>query len=129
MTIFGQVSITLQLSAVGGTNIQTSFVIALHCLHSEKSTHWCVTAVFQNNQADLENATEVLSGYLERDISQDCLQDIKQKVQDKYRWEIDPKSQYCCVFLPYMHEIDIVLLTAACIICAVIIIYSIVFLL
>lgn len=40
---------------------------------------------FQNNQADLENATEVLSGYLERDISQDSLQDIKQKVQDKYR--------------------------------------------
>lgn len=39
----------------------------------------------QNNQADLENATEVLSGYLERDISQDSLQDIKQKVQDKYR--------------------------------------------
>lgn len=41
--------------------------------------------VHQNNQADLENATEVLSGYLERDISQDSLQDIKQKVQDKYR--------------------------------------------
>lgn len=41
--------------------------------------------VNQNNQADLENATEVLSGYLERDISQDSLQDIKQKVQDKYR--------------------------------------------
>ncbi|XP_064421831.1 E3 ubiquitin-protein ligase arih1 isoform X2 [Latimeria chalumnae] len=39
----------------------------------------------ENNQADLENATEVLSGYLERDISQDSLQDIKQKVQDKYR--------------------------------------------
>lgn len=42
-------------------------------------------SVLQNNQADLENATEVLSGYLERDISQDSLQDIKQKVQDKYR--------------------------------------------
>lgn len=41
--------------------------------------------IHQNNQADLENATEVLSGYLERDISQDSLQDIKQKVQDKYR--------------------------------------------
>lgn len=47
--------------------------------------------VFQNNQADLENATEVLSGYLERDISQDSLQDIKQKVQDKYRWESFPE--------------------------------------
>lgn len=46
----------------------------------------------QNNQADLENATEVLSGYLERDISQDSLQDIKQKVQDKYR---SVKELYC----------------------------------
>ncbi|KAL0601442.1 E3 ubiquitin-protein ligase ARIH1 [Plecturocebus cupreus] len=36
--------------------------------------------IFENNQADLENATEVLSGYLERDISQDSLQDIKQKI-------------------------------------------------
>lgn len=47
----------------------------------------------QNNQADLENATEVLSGYLERDISQDSLQDIKQKVQDKYRF-VSEKSSY-----------------------------------
>ena len=47
----------------------------------------CIFLLLQNNQADLENATEVLSGYLERDISQDSLQDIKQKVQDKYRWD------------------------------------------
>lgn len=47
----------------------------------------------QNNQADVEKATEVLSGYLERDISQDSLQDIKQKVQDKYRWASE--RQYC----------------------------------
>lgn len=47
----------------------------------------------QNNQADVEKATEVLSGYLERDISQDSLQDIKQKVQDKYRWV---KVHVCC---------------------------------
>ncbi|KAL4700472.1 hypothetical protein H8959_014476 [Pygathrix nigripes] len=46
--------------------------------------------IFENNQADLENATEVLSGYLERDISQDSLQDIKQKVQDKYSYPIAP---------------------------------------
>ncbi len=121
MTIFGQVSKTLHLSAVGGTNIQTLFFIALHCLHlSEKSTHWCF---FQNNQADVENATEVLSGYLERDISQDCLQDIKQKVQDKYRWAIYPKSQYCVLLLLFLlnawNLYCILLLTAACIICAV----------
>lgn len=52
--------------------------------------------VHQNNQADLENATEVLSGYLERDISQDSLQDIKQKVQDKYRSVPEQQSQSVC---------------------------------
>lgn len=41
---------------------------------------------FQDNQKDLENATEQLSEYLERDITCDMLNDIKQKVQDKYRW-------------------------------------------
>ena len=40
---------------------------------------------FQDNQKDLEIATEQLSEYLERDITSDMLQDIKQKVQDKYR--------------------------------------------
>ena len=43
--------------------------------------------VFQDNQKDLEHATEQLSEYLERDITSDMLADIKQKVQDKYRWE------------------------------------------
>lgn len=61
----------------------------LKWLISELSFEGRIYCVFffllQNNQADLENATEVLSGYLERDISQDSLQDIKQKVQDKYR--------------------------------------------
>lgn len=39
----------------------------------------------QDNQKDLENATEQLSEYLERDITSEILVDIKQKVQDKYR--------------------------------------------
>ena len=42
---------------------------------------------FQDNQKDLESATEQLSEYLERDISAENLVDIKQKVQDKYRWD------------------------------------------
>ncbi|KAI2575003.1 ARIH1 isoform 9, partial [Pan troglodytes] len=54
----------------------------------------------ENNQADLENATEVLSGYLERDISQDSLQDIKQKVQDKYRYCESRRR----VLLQHVHE-------------------------
>ena len=36
---------------------------------------------------DLESATEQLSEYLERDICAENLVDIKQKVQDKYRYE------------------------------------------
>ena len=43
------------------------------------------SAIFQTNQCDLESSTEELSGYLERDITQENLADIKQKVQDKYR--------------------------------------------
>ena len=50
----------------------------LMCLVSFAST--------QDNQKDLEMATETLSEYLERDITSECLSDIKQKVQDKYRY-------------------------------------------
>ena len=41
--------------------------------------------IFEANQKDLEQSTEVLSEYLERDICAENLVDIKQKVQDKYR--------------------------------------------
>jgi len=40
---------------------------------------------FQNNQADLERATESLSEILERDVTTASLTEIKQSVQDKYR--------------------------------------------
>lgn len=43
------------------------------------------SVIFEANQKDLENATECLSQYLERDITSENLADIKQKVQDKYR--------------------------------------------
>jgi ariadne-1 len=56
--------------------------------------------IFEDNQRDLEHATEQLSEYLERDITQDMLVDIKQKVQDK--------SRYCesrrKVLLDHVHE-------------------------
>lgn len=42
--------------------------------------------IFEDNQRDLESATETLSEYLERDITSDNIRDIKQKVQDKYRY-------------------------------------------
>lgn len=41
--------------------------------------------IFENNQNDLETATECLSEYLERDITKENLTDIKQRVQDKSR--------------------------------------------
>lgn len=44
--------------------------------------------IFEDNQKDLETATEKLSEYLERDITSENLADIKQKVQDKYRYTV-----------------------------------------
>lgn len=48
------------------------------------------SVMFEANQKDLESATECLSEYLERDITSENLADIKQQVQDKYR--------YACMF-------------------------------
>jgi len=56
--------------------------------------------IFEDNQRDLESATEQLSEYLERDISAENLADIKQKVQDKYRYcDIRRKA-----LLAHVHE-------------------------
>lgn len=56
--------------------------------------------IFEDNQKDLENATEQLSEYLERDITSDMLVDIKQKVQDKYRYCEHRRK----VLLDHVHE-------------------------
>lgn len=56
--------------------------------------------IFEENQKDLETATETLSEYLERDISAENLVDIKQKVQDKYRY-CDSRRK---VLLAHVHE-------------------------
>jgi len=58
------------------------------------------SAIFEENQKDLESATEQLSEYLERDISAENLVDIKQKVQDKYRY-CDSRRK---VLLAHVHE-------------------------
>jgi len=55
---------------------------------------------FEDNQKDLETATEHLSEYLERDISVENLVDIKQKVQDKYRY-CDSRRK---VLVGHVHE-------------------------
>ncbi|CAG0919057.1 unnamed protein product [Notodromas monacha] len=44
------------------------------------------SVIFEHNQKDLENATEELSAYLERDIAKENLTEIKQNVQDKSRY-------------------------------------------
>ncbi|MCL4131277.1 UNVERIFIED_CONTAM: hypothetical protein GTU68_002393, partial [Idotea baltica] len=58
------------------------------------------STIIENNQSDVEMATEQLSEYLEREITTDVLTDIKQKVQDK--------SRYCenrrLVLLKHVHE-------------------------
>lgn len=41
------------------------------------------TLIFEDNQSDLEMATELLSEYLERDITKDSIANIKVFVQDK----------------------------------------------
>lgn len=41
------------------------------------------TLIFEDNQRDLEMATETLSEYLERDITSNTIADIKIFVQDK----------------------------------------------
>lgn len=56
--------------------------------------------IFEENQKDLEHATEQLSEYLERDITSDILVDIKQKVQDKYRYCESRRK----VLLDHVHE-------------------------
>jgi len=56
--------------------------------------------IFEDNQRDLEQATETLSEYLERDICAANLVDIKQKVQDKYRY-CDSRRK---VLLLHVHE-------------------------
>ncbi|XP_067120275.1 E3 ubiquitin-protein ligase arih1-like [Centruroides vittatus] len=58
------------------------------------------SVIFEDNQRDLESATEKLSEYLERDITQENLLDIKQKVQDKYRY----CESRCKVLLGHVHE-------------------------
>ncbi|VDM38487.1 unnamed protein product [Toxocara canis] len=44
------------------------------------------SVIFEDNQRDLELATEQLSEFLERDLNHENLVTLKQKVQDKYRY-------------------------------------------
>ncbi|PAV60012.1 hypothetical protein WR25_18057 isoform B [Diploscapter pachys] len=56
--------------------------------------------IFEDNQKDLEMATEQLSEFLERDLENENLVTLKQKVQDKYRY-VDHRRQ---ILLKYCRE-------------------------
>lgn len=71
-----------------------TYVFAYYLTKNNQST------IFEDNQRDLERATEILSEYLERDITSENLADIKQKVQDKARY-CDSRRN---VLLEHVHE-------------------------
>ncbi|KAI5695730.1 hypothetical protein M8J76_005747 [Diaphorina citri] len=58
------------------------------------------SVLFEDNQKDLESATEKLSEYLERDITSENLANIKQQVQDKYRYCDNRRKK----LLEHVHE-------------------------
>ena len=59
---------------------QTLMYTYAFAFYLRKSNH---TLIFEDNQSDLEMATELLSEYLERDITKDSIANIKVFVQDK----------------------------------------------
>lgn len=71
-----------------------TYVFAYYLMKNNQSV------IFEHNQRDLENATEQLSEFLERDITQENLLSIKQKVQDKYRYCESRRK----VLLEHVHE-------------------------
>jgi len=60
-----------------------TYVFAYYLKRDEENNQ---PAIFEANQSDLESATEELSHYLERDLSNQDHKDIKEKVLNKYRY-------------------------------------------
>lgn len=71
VNVLGQCRLTLKYSYV-------------FSFFQEKSNQF---AIFEDNQTDLETATENLSEYLEHDVLSENFAEILHKVQDKYRWD------------------------------------------
>lgn len=76
---------------------QTLMFTYVFAFYLKKNNH---SQIFEDNQRDLEQATEQLSEYLERNITSEMLVDIKQKVQDKYRYCEGRRK----VLLKHVHE-------------------------
>lgn len=66
--------------------------------------------LFENNQHDLEQATEALSRYFEQDLTKDNVNEIQSKVLDKSRWApIDTdKNKLTCILIIRFQFTDIV---------------------
>ena len=62
---------------------QTLMYTYAFAFYLKKNNH---TLIFEDNQSDLEMATELLSEYLERDITKDSIANIKVFVQDKTKY-------------------------------------------
>ncbi|XP_030371581.1 potential E3 ubiquitin-protein ligase ariadne-1-like [Scaptodrosophila lebanonensis] len=76
---------------------QTLMYTYVFAYYLKRNNH---SMLFELNQMDLESATEMLSEYLECDITSENLADIKQKVQDKYKY----CEQRRTVLLDHVHE-------------------------
>lgn len=57
-------------------------------------------SIFEDNQRDLEVATEALSGFMEQDITDENVAEIKIKIQEKYAY-CDRRQK---VLLEHVHE-------------------------
>ncbi|RWS20396.1 hypothetical protein B4U80_02187 [Leptotrombidium deliense] len=70
---------------VYGTYQMTIYELYLF-IASAVSNFFLIASVIQDNQRDLEQAIEILSEYLEHELTDDYVTNIKQKVQDKYEY-------------------------------------------
>ena len=62
---------------------QTLMYTYVFAYYQQKTNH---SMILEDNQRDLERATEGLSECLEREITSENIKDIKQRVQDLYRY-------------------------------------------
>lgn len=72
---------------------QTLMYTYAFAFYLRKNNH---TLIFEDNQRDLEMATETLSEYLERDITSSTINDMKIYVQDK--------AKYVTYFLSHLYK-------------------------
>lgn len=58
--------------------------------------------IFEENQSDLESAVERLSGFLETEMNEDNIINLKQNIQDSYKY----CEQRCKVLMDHIREAE-----------------------